>query len=228
VEKAGFGLIGTGLWGEMHARTYTSSPEVELKAICDLRENRAKEIADKYGLNRLAIKISYEHDELLKSLNLWEKLKESEAPLSERWKLAKLDEQIKNMVKKRKIEIPELSDEEPVLLLIVSEGGIPFFSESFKVDRAFEDHLFGGFFTAINSFINEVFSEGLDRASFGEYTLLMNSIPPFLICYVYRGQSYSAQNRMKSFISEIKSKKGLWDTFEKFYQLNRKFSKHMK
>lgn len=50
MKKAGFGLIGTGLWGEMHARTYTSSPQVDLKAICDLREDRAKEIADKYGV----------------------------------------------------------------------------------------------------------------------------------------------------------------------------------
>ncbi|MFW9818842.1 MAG: tetratricopeptide repeat protein [Candidatus Thorarchaeota archaeon] len=183
---------------------------------------QAQRIAESYNMKRLAMKISFEHDELLKKLNSWERLKESEAHISERWKLARLDEQIKNMVKKRKVEVPELSDEEPVLLLIVSEGGIPFFSESFIADRAFEDHLFGGFFTAINSFINEVFSEGLDRASFGEYTLLMNSIPPFLMFYVYRGQSYSAQNRMKSFINEIKNKEELWETFKKFYQMNRK------
>jgi len=49
VEKIGFGLIGTGLWGETHARTYASSPHVELKAVCDLREDRAKEISGKYG-----------------------------------------------------------------------------------------------------------------------------------------------------------------------------------
>lgn len=50
MKKAGFGLIGTGLWGEMHARMYTSSPEVDLKAICDLREDRAKEVAGKYSV----------------------------------------------------------------------------------------------------------------------------------------------------------------------------------
>ena len=49
MSKVGFGLIGTGLWGEMHARTYASSPEVEFKAVCDLREDKAKEIAGKYG-----------------------------------------------------------------------------------------------------------------------------------------------------------------------------------
>jgi len=49
VEKIGFGSIGTGLWGEMHAKVYSSSPGVEFKAVCDLREDRAKEIAEKYG-----------------------------------------------------------------------------------------------------------------------------------------------------------------------------------
>ena len=126
------------------------------------------------------------------------------------------------MITKREINVPQLSDEEPVLLLIVSEGGVPFFSQSFMMDKSFEDHLFGGFFTAINTFINETFSEGLERASFGEHTLLMNSVSPFLMCYVYKGQSYTAQNRIKSFINEIKSNKELWNTFEKFYQMNRK------
>ena len=49
MRKIGFGLIGTGLWGEMHARTYASSPVVEFKAVCDLRKDRAKEISEKYG-----------------------------------------------------------------------------------------------------------------------------------------------------------------------------------
>ena len=49
MKKIGFGSIGTGLWGEMHAKVYSSSPGVEFKAVCDLREDRAKEIAEKYG-----------------------------------------------------------------------------------------------------------------------------------------------------------------------------------
>ncbi|MFX1316776.1 MAG: tetratricopeptide repeat protein [Promethearchaeota archaeon] len=182
---------------------------------------RAQEIAEKYDLNLIAMKISNEHDELLKKLDVWEKLKESKVPLSERMKLARLNEQMERMIRKREIDVPELSDEEPVLLLIVSEGGTPIFSQSFIEDKSFEDHLFGGFFTAINSFINEKFSEGLDRAIFGEHTLLMNSVSPFFMCYVYKGQSYSAHNRIKSFINEIQSDKEAWDTFEKFYNLNK-------
>jgi tetratricopeptide (TPR) repeat protein len=183
---------------------------------------QAQKIAESYGIKRLAKKISHEHDQLLKNLKIWENLKESKASISERWKHIDLTEQIENMLRNRIIDAPELSDEEPVLLLIVSEGGMPFFTQSFIDDKAFEDHLFGGFFTAINSFINEEFSEGLDRASFGKHTLLMNSISPFLICYIYKGQSYSAQNRIKSFVRELKHNKEVWDTIEKFYRTSRK------
>ncbi len=185
---------------------------------------QAQKIAEKYGIRRLAIKISHEHDELLKQLNMWENLKESKISFSERMKLARLNEQMAHMIAKRKIDIPEISEEEPVLLLIVSEGGMPFFSKSFIEDKTFEDHLFGGFFTAINAFINEKFSEGLERASFGDHTLLMNSVSPFLMCYVYKGQSYLAKNRIKSFINEMTCNNELWETIKRFYQMNKKIN----
>jgi tetratricopeptide (TPR) repeat protein len=182
---------------------------------------QGQKVAENYGLTLLARKISHEHDELLKRLDMWKNLKESKASLTERIELARLDEQMENMIRTRAKNIPEDSTEEPVLLLIVSEGGTPFFSQSFIQDKFFEDHLFGGFFTAINSFINEKFSEGLDRASFGEYTLLMNSVSPFLLCYVYKGQSYSAQQRLKYFIEKMQNDEYVWQTFTKYYQLNK-------
>jgi tetratricopeptide (TPR) repeat protein len=182
---------------------------------------QAQKIAERFGLNLLAIKISNEHDELLKQLEIWEKLKESSPSLKERMEFARLNEQMENMIRKSAIEVPELSDEEPVLLLIVSEGGSPLFSQLFIKDQTFEDHLFGGFFTAINSFISEKFSEGLDRAIFGKHTLLMKSISPFFMCYVFKGQSYLAQQRFRYFIEKIQNDELVWQTFIKFHKLNR-------
>jgi tetratricopeptide (TPR) repeat protein len=182
---------------------------------------QAQKIADNYGLKWLAIKISNEHDELLKQIESWEKMEEIEAPISERIELSRLNEQMQNMVQKRIISQPKLSEETPVLLLIVSEGGNPVFSQSFVEDQKFEDHLFGGFFSAINSFISEKFSEGLNRATFGEYTLLLNYISPFLMCYIFKGQSYSAQTRINYFINKIQKDEPIWQTFERFYKLNK-------
>jgi tetratricopeptide (TPR) repeat protein len=181
---------------------------------------QAQRIAERFGLKLLAIKISNEHDELLKQLNIWEKLKESSSSLKERMEFARLNEQIESMIRKRAIEVSELSDEEPILLLVVSEGGRPVFSQLFVEDQDFEDYLFGGFFTAINSFISEKFSEGLDRAIFGKHTLLMTSVSPFFVCYVFKGQSYLAQQRIRYFVEKIQNDELVWQTFIKFHQQN--------
>ncbi|MFX1356942.1 MAG: tetratricopeptide repeat protein [Promethearchaeota archaeon] len=184
---------------------------------------QAQKIAESYSMKRLAMKISFEHDELLKELKLWEMLKESGAPLSERWKFAGLSDQIEKMVRKRAIEIPELSDEKPILLLIVSEGGRALFSHSFIEDKTFESHLFGGFLTTIDYFIREMFSEGLDRAIFGEYTLLMKSIPPFFISYVFKGNSYYALQKINYFIEHIQKENIIWQEVNKYFQENQTF-----
>ncbi|MFX0000905.1 MAG: tetratricopeptide repeat protein [Candidatus Hodarchaeota archaeon] len=202
------------------AETYLLQARLSLITL-DMKKARqllikAQEIADKYGLNRLAIKISNEHDELLKQLDVWNKLKESKAPLSERLELASPNEQMERMIRKREIIVPELTDEEPIVLLIISQGGRPVFSKSFAEEWAFEDHLFGGFLTAINSFSGEMFSEGLNRANFGEYTIIMNSLEPFLACYLFKGQSYLAQQRVAKFIDKVKEDAVIWKTFNDF------------
>ncbi|NVM46665.1 MAG: tetratricopeptide repeat protein, partial [Candidatus Lokiarchaeota archaeon] len=182
---------------------------------------QAQKIADSYGIKRLAMKISYDHDELLKQSKMWENLQESEISISERWKLAGLSEQMEKLVRKRKIEVPELSDEEPVLLLIVSEGGVPFFSKSFIEEKSFESHLFGGFLTTIDYFIKEMFSEGLDRAIFGEHTLLMKSVPPFFITYVFKGDSYFALKKLDHFQAHIQKEEEIWQKLLNSLQVNK-------
>ena len=181
---------------------------------------QAQMIAEKYGIKRLAMKISHEHDELLRQINLWENLKDSGASLTERWELSGVNDQMKNIVKKQMTKVPELSEEEPVFLLIVSEGGRPLYSHSFIEEIAFESHLFGGFLTTIDYFIREVFSEGLDRAMFGEYTLLMKSIPPFFISYIFRGDSYYAHQKIIYFMEHIQKEENLWQELLNSFQVH--------
>ncbi|MFW9783933.1 MAG: tetratricopeptide repeat protein, partial [Candidatus Heimdallarchaeota archaeon] len=208
------------IWGE----TFLLQAKLALTSL-NLKQARrlltqGQKIAEKYGLNLLAKKISNEHDELLKKLKIWENLKVSDSPLDARVRLSGLNEQIEKMIQKRVINVPDLSDEVPVLLFIVSEGGTPFFSQSFEEDKNFEDHLFGGFLSAINSFMDEMFSEGLDRASFGDYTLLMNSISPFFMCYIFKGQSYTAHQRLLYFIDKLRSDKEVWQSLELYHLKN--------
>ncbi|MFX1327271.1 MAG: tetratricopeptide repeat protein [Promethearchaeota archaeon] len=178
---------------------------------------QAQKIAESYGIKRLAMKISYEHDELLKKTKMWENLKVSEINFSERLELTGLNEQMENMVKKRIIEVPEISKEDPIMLLILTEGGNLLFSKKFVEDFSFEDNILGGFLTTINYIISEVFSEGLDRAVFGQYTLLMMPIEPFLICYIFKGHSYFAYHKTKNFLNTIQNDSVIWQSLLNFF-----------
>ena len=182
---------------------------------------KGQKIAEKYGLKLLAIKISNEHDGLLKQLNMWENLKLSTSSLKERIELTRLNEQMNDMIRKRVVEPNEIKEEESVVILIISEGGSPIFSQSFVEGWNFQDHLFGGFLSAVNSFSDEIFSQGLDRAVFGEYTVIMNAVSPFIVCYLFKGQSFLAQEKMKIFIDSIQNDKKIWESIIKYYQANR-------
>jgi hypothetical protein len=62
---------------------------------------QAQQIAERRGYNKLAMKISDEHKDLIKHLDTWVKLKETGAPMADRVELARLDEQIEGMTHKR-------------------------------------------------------------------------------------------------------------------------------
>jgi len=206
------------------AETYLLQARLALLTL-DLKETRliltkAQNIAERYGLSRLAIKISSEHDAFLKQQNVWEKINKDDVSLAKRIELSGINQQMDGMLRKKEIEFPKVSDEDPVVLIIVSESGELIFSQSFTEKWSFEDDMFGSFLSAINSFSDEMFSEGLDRASFGQYSILMKPTPPFLVCYLFKGQSYLAQHRIRHFVESIQNDSLLWETFNKFYQSN--------
>lgn len=72
--------------------------------------NQALDTAEKYGLNRLTKRITTEQDELSKNFIRWEKMKVSGANISERMGLARIDEQIKILLRKR-IYLKKITDQ---------------------------------------------------------------------------------------------------------------------
>jgi tetratricopeptide (TPR) repeat protein len=179
---------------------------------------QAQYIAEEHSLQLLARAISTEHDKLLEQLDKWVDLNSSNASISERLTLASLNESVELMQRKRAVIAPELTHEEPVLLLILGGGGILLFSYPFSDEVKVDDELFGGFLSAIASFSDEVFSEGLDRAKFGSYTVLMNNVGDFSFCYVLKGQTYLAQKKLSNFTENFQKNTSMMQTLDKFNQ----------
>jgi len=178
----------------------------------------AQRIADLHGLNLLAWGISSEHDKLLEQVDVWDTAKKEEAPISERVKLASTNGVLERLQGRRAIEPPEPVDEQSILLMIVAEGGVLIFSHPFSEEWKFDDELFGGFLTAFNSISDEIFSEGLDRVKFGKQTVLMEQVENFSICYLFRGQTYVARQKLTKFVEEMQKNTVLWQRLEHHYE----------
>lgn len=174
----------------------------------------AQRIAELYGLNYIAQKISSEHDNLLEQLSKWENLKEKGASMAERIKLASIDDVIERLQGRRAIEPPELVDEEPILLLIMDKSGNTFFNHSFVKNWDFND-LFSSFMSAFNTFSGEIFSKSIDRIKIGENLILINPIESFLVCYIIKGQSYPALQKLYQFSDAIKENSEIWTALNK-------------
>jgi len=178
----------------------------------------AQRITELHRLQLLARKISSEHDLLLEQLEEWQALRSRKPLISDRIKLASIDEVISRLQGTRAVAPPELIDEVPVLLLIIAEGGVPAFSNSFTGEWSFEDGKFSNFLTAFNTFSEEVFSKGLDRAKFGEYMLIMDSVGSFSVCYLFKGQSYVAKQKLIQFAHRVQNTTSIWRAFEDFHK----------
>lgn len=53
MEKLKVGIIGVGNIARTHIAAYLQNPNVELYAFCDIREERLKEMGERYGITRL-------------------------------------------------------------------------------------------------------------------------------------------------------------------------------
>lgn len=176
----------------------------------------AQQIADDHGLQLLAGEISREHDHLLEELKLWESFKKEQASVAERLKLASIDGVMERLQGRRALEPLESSGQQPVSLLILAAGGVLLFSYPFSDEWKRDNDLFGSFLSAFSTFSDEFFSQGLDRAKFGEETILLQSVGSFSICYLFQGQTYFAKQKLEKFVETIQKNPAIWEILEKF------------
>ncbi|MFX1399580.1 MAG: tetratricopeptide repeat protein, partial [Promethearchaeota archaeon] len=179
----------------------------------------AQDIAKNHGLSLLSQKISKEHDNLLDQLDQWQTLERNKAPISDRIKLASVDGVIGRLQGKYAVEPSEIIEEQPILLLIMSKGGITYFNHFF-VPNWDHSELFSSFLSAFNTFSDEFFSKSIDRIRIGENTILLNPVEPFLACYVIKGQSYPALQKLTRFTEEIRENMEIWKALNKSAKTN--------
>ena len=167
---------------------------------------QAQRIAEEHDLQQLARQISSEHDRLLELVEDLTQLERKKASVSERLNLASLDVTLDQLQGKRPLNPPDLINEEPILLLIMGQDGVSYFNHSFVDNWNFDD-IFSSFMSAFNSFSSEIFAKSIDRIKIDENVILIIPVDIFLVCYVIKGQSYPALQKLTRFSDAIK-----WNT----------------
>ncbi|MBY8999565.1 MAG: tetratricopeptide repeat protein [Candidatus Heimdallarchaeota archaeon] len=199
------------------AKTYWLQSQIALVDLDLLKArdllNKAQEIAESKGLRKLAISISSDHDLLLNQLSDWENMVNKKASLKERLEFAQLGGLVVKLIKNGEITSPEIVNEEPVLLIILSENGIPLYTKNYVEGSQLDGVLVGGFLSAIIKFSQETFaSEGsIERIKHQEYTLLLRAKKPFLFSYIIKGQTYSAMQKLEALTRIIGTSTSVWD-----------------
>ncbi|MHA1737755.1 MAG: tetratricopeptide repeat protein [Candidatus Heimdallarchaeota archaeon] len=182
--------------------------------------NQAQLTAEEWGITTLASRISADYDTLLDQVEEWEQLIQREAPIAERFKAARLQEFLTRVFRGSRLDSTTLPDEEPIMLLFLKPSGLPLYSRNFMKEDKIDESLISGFLSAINSFGKQAFAaRGLiERIKHRDYTIILQMLEPYLICYVFKGQSFSALKRVSEFIAELKLQNTLWRDLEKLLE----------
>ena len=84
MKQIRMGIVGAGTWGETHASIYAEHLFADPVAICDMNEERARAIADKYGIRKVYTAVSYTH------LDVYKRQPPRHLPRSRRWQSTNL------------------------------------------------------------------------------------------------------------------------------------------
>ncbi|MFX0000412.1 MAG: tetratricopeptide repeat protein [Candidatus Hodarchaeota archaeon] len=126
--------------------TYLLQARIAL-LVFDIKKTRrlliqAHQIAKRHNLRRLAQIILSEHEELIKQLDTWKRLKKMKAPISERIELSQLNNQIKRIVQKSLSISTQISEETVTVhkdkkICLVCKGEVLGFSYICKCDAIY-------------------------------------------------------------------------------------------
>ncbi|UYP47225.1 hypothetical protein NEF87_003510 [Candidatus Lokiarchaeum ossiferum] len=163
----------------------------------------AQKIAEKNGLTKLAIHVSNEHDKILLEESKLMEMKNTKAGLSERVQYSGIQEQIAVMNLEKGYTNSEVKEEQPLLFVIMNETGTALYKHSFSHSLSIDEQMLSAFLSAMNSFCTELFADSFDRAIIGDSFLALARAPPFVFCYIFKGNSYFAQSKIKQFLKNF-------------------------
>lgn len=175
--------------------------------------SKAQKLAEERNYTNLAYTLSNEHDTLLEELQEIENMINARPDLVAELGMKGFGD-IVSQVLSKKISTAEFVSEEPILLMILNEGGTAIFSSRFG-GEGLNEQLIAGILSAVDSMLSEAFSAstGIERIKQKEYTLLFKPVENLIFIFVVKGSSYFAMQKLEQFIEQLIQDTEMWSEF---------------
>jgi hypothetical protein len=142
---------------------------------------------------------------------IWENFTKSQKEFESNFEMASSKGIINSVHNPLSFDESKKKKETPVVLFIMSSGGVPVFIKNFSNQWGIPHERFGSFLSAVNSWGAGVFAQSIDQLIFGVNIILMRSLDSFFICYVIKGISKFGQQKLNNFINTIQNQSEIWD-----------------
>jgi DNA-binding PadR family transcriptional regulator len=173
---------------------------------------KAQSIAEEKELEFMARKISAEHDFLIDQLDLWKKFTTKLPSILEILELTRIEDMLNQMLRKGVIFPSEVEqkDEEPSLIIILTESGEILFTE--KITKTIEDELIARIHPEIRTRIEEELEfEIIKRGRLYDYSYIIKKADSLFFCYFFIGKSYQAIKRLDEFSKILSETSTIWN-----------------
>ena len=108
-----------------------------------------------------------------------------------------------------------------IMLLVLSSSGLSLFSAPFLSEEMIDDQMLAGFLNAVDNFGRHVFSRPLNQVNLGEYTVLMKPDDQMIPCYIFKGQSHSAAQKLEEFMDTLRCTPAAWQALVRTIETGR-------
>jgi hypothetical protein len=165
--------------------------------------DEAQNIAEEKGIQKLAVKVSNEHDLLLDQLDLWDDFTLRLPSIAERLELSHIEERLEELLRGTFLKEIEIEPEDAVLLLILGSSGVILFSDQF--DLTTDVQVIEEVITTIKqqSQDDKIKADMIKRMRHRDLTYLLTKTESLIFCYVFLGRSYLGIRKLKKFKLEL-------------------------
>ncbi len=170
---------------------------------------RALQIAEEKGLEKLSIRISEDYDASLPTFN-GQTLPSKESRTVQH--VIETKQLVKQIYKEQvTIQPPRQAREQPLLVLIAIESGLLLYTHNFTDEMNANPLLISNFVSAIQAFSRELFEQELEAIKIGEYILTFSTIQPLIFAYISKHGSLNALKKIQTFTKNLQENQNLRD-----------------